>query len=109
MKPSTCVMCGLIAAAIAAVPASASAHFKLLEPGSWLFEDNRGDPQWAGLWFAKSLSAHRRRYERQLRSIGNGHCRRALNPISNSDRLSKRSSRRGRLASRQASVVPYAA
>jgi hypothetical protein len=27
---------------------SASAHFKLLEPASWLIEDNRGDPQKAG-------------------------------------------------------------
>jgi hypothetical protein len=48
VKPSTRVMFGVIAAATAALPASASAHFKLLEPASWLIEDDRGDPQWAG-------------------------------------------------------------
>ena len=31
-----------------AVPAAVHAHFKLLEPASWLIEDNRGDPQKAG-------------------------------------------------------------
>jgi hypothetical protein len=31
-----------------AVPAVMHAHFKLLEPASWLIEDNRGDPQKAG-------------------------------------------------------------
>jgi hypothetical protein len=31
-----------------AVPAVIHAHFKLLEPASWLIEDNRGDPQKAG-------------------------------------------------------------
>ena len=48
MKPSTRAMFGVIAAAIAAMPASTAAHFKLLEPASWLIEDDRGDPQWAG-------------------------------------------------------------
>lgn len=31
-----------------AVPAVIHAHFRLLEPASWLIEDNRGDPQKAG-------------------------------------------------------------
>ena len=31
-----------------AVPAVIHAHFNLLEPASWLIEDNRGDPQKAG-------------------------------------------------------------
>ena len=31
-----------------AVPAVIDAHFRLLEPASWLIEDNRGDPQKAG-------------------------------------------------------------
>jgi hypothetical protein len=31
-----------------AVPAVIHAHFTLLEPASWLIEDNRGDPQKAG-------------------------------------------------------------
>jgi hypothetical protein len=30
------------------VPGAAHAHFKLLEPGSWLMENERGDPQKAG-------------------------------------------------------------
>ena len=30
------------------VPAVTSAHFKLVEPASWLIEDDRGDPQKAG-------------------------------------------------------------
>lgn len=33
---------------IAALPTAVSAHFKLLEPTSWLIEDQRGDPQKAG-------------------------------------------------------------
>src|SRR5205809_3987679 len=33
---------------IAALPTAVSAHFKLLEPSSWLIEDQRGDPQKAG-------------------------------------------------------------
>jgi hypothetical protein len=36
---------GVIAAA---VPAAVDAHFKLMEPVSWLVEDTRGDPQKAG-------------------------------------------------------------
>jgi hypothetical protein len=36
------------AALLAAMPAVISAHFKLLEPASWLIEDARGDPQKAG-------------------------------------------------------------
>ena len=36
---------GVIAAAIMIWPGSMSAHFKLLEPASWLIEDDRGDPQ----------------------------------------------------------------
>ncbi|HXD18469.1 MAG TPA: SCE4755 family polysaccharide monooxygenase-like protein [Vicinamibacterales bacterium] len=39
----------LVAAGLTmAVPAGIHAHFKLLEPASWLIEDNRGDPQKAG-------------------------------------------------------------
>ena len=30
------------------VPAVAHAHFKLIEPASWIVEDDRGDPQKAG-------------------------------------------------------------
>src|SRR5438105_12143947 len=33
---------------VALVPAVTQAHFKLLEPASWLIEDERGDPQKAG-------------------------------------------------------------
>jgi hypothetical protein len=33
---------------IAVAPAAMQAHFKLLEPASWLVEDDRGDPQKAG-------------------------------------------------------------
>ena len=33
---------------VAAVPSAVSAHFKLLEPASWLIESDRGDPQKAG-------------------------------------------------------------
>jgi hypothetical protein len=38
----------LAVAIVAAVPASMSAHFKLLEPASWVTEDQRGDPQKLG-------------------------------------------------------------
>src|SRR5471032_213602 len=42
-KPSAGI---LIACALAAMPAVAQAHFKLLEPASWIVEDARlGDPQ----------------------------------------------------------------
>lgn len=30
---------------LAAVPAAIQAHFKLVEPASWIIEDDRGDPQ----------------------------------------------------------------
>jgi hypothetical protein len=33
---------------LASAPAAVSAHFKLLEPASWLIENDRGDPQKAG-------------------------------------------------------------
>jgi len=33
---------------LAAVPTAVNAHFRLLEPASWLIEDARGDPQKAG-------------------------------------------------------------
>jgi hypothetical protein len=33
---------------VAVVPAVTHAHFKLLEPASWLIEDDRGDPQKSG-------------------------------------------------------------
>src|SRR5262249_8227010 len=39
----------LLAVAIVALAAQTTlAHFKLLEPSSWLIEDDRGDPQKAG-------------------------------------------------------------
>ena len=36
------------AALLAVAPAVTQAHFKLVEPASWLVEDERGDPQKAG-------------------------------------------------------------
>ena len=33
---------------LAGVPAVTHAHFKLVEPASWIIEDDRGDPQKAG-------------------------------------------------------------
>ena len=41
---------GALASAIllAGVPAVTHAHFKLVEPASWIIEDDRGDPQKAG-------------------------------------------------------------
>ena len=40
---------GLVSAILVGlVPAVTQAHFKLVEPASWLIEDNRGDPQKAG-------------------------------------------------------------
>src|SRR5437879_4487653 len=33
---------------LTAVPTAVNAHFRLLEPASWLIEDTRGDPQKAG-------------------------------------------------------------
>jgi len=38
----------VVAALAVAVQSAASAHFKLLEPASWLIENNRGDPQKSG-------------------------------------------------------------
>jgi len=38
----------LVAAILAIVARNAAAHFRLLEPASWLIEDNRGDPQKSG-------------------------------------------------------------
>jgi len=38
----------LVLAGVLAAPMIASAHFKLVEPASWLVEDGRGDPQKAG-------------------------------------------------------------
>ena len=38
----------LVAALVAAIPVSTYAHFKLLEPASWIVESERGDPQKAG-------------------------------------------------------------
>ena len=45
MKPFAGVA---VAAAVLAAPIVAQAHFKLLEPASWIVEDQRGDPQKAG-------------------------------------------------------------
>src|SRR5438034_551674 len=38
----------IIAGVLAVLPAVTQAHFKLVEPASWLVEDDRGDPQKAG-------------------------------------------------------------
>jgi hypothetical protein len=38
----------VVAALAVAAQRNTSAHFKLLEPASWLVEDNRGDPQKTG-------------------------------------------------------------
>ena len=35
----------VLAVCLAAVPAVTHAHFKLVEPASWILEDDRGDPQ----------------------------------------------------------------
>jgi hypothetical protein len=46
---NTTVRLALVSAVLIAVaPAATHAHFKLLEPASWLVEDERGDPQKAG-------------------------------------------------------------
>ncbi|HYM25408.1 MAG TPA: hypothetical protein VEU08_19455, partial [Vicinamibacterales bacterium] len=37
-----------LAAALATVPAVTQAHFKLMEPASWIVENDLGDPQKAG-------------------------------------------------------------
>ena len=37
-----------VALVLAAAPVAMQAHFKLVEPASWLIEDDRGDPQKAG-------------------------------------------------------------
>ena len=47
MKTFTRLLLGFVVAATAA-PAVTYAHFKLLEPASWLVEDQRGDPQKSG-------------------------------------------------------------
>jgi hypothetical protein len=47
MKSSTRTLL-VFAALVTIVPAVAHAHFKLLEPTSWLIESDRGDPQKAG-------------------------------------------------------------
>lgn len=38
----------VVAGVLAALPVVTQAHFKLVEPASWLIEDDRGDPQKAG-------------------------------------------------------------
>jgi len=38
----------LLAGLIAIVPVTATAHFRLIEPASWLVESDRGDPQKTG-------------------------------------------------------------
>ena len=47
MKATARFLCTL-AALSACVPSAVYAHFRLLEPASWLVEDQRGDPQKAG-------------------------------------------------------------
>jgi hypothetical protein len=41
-------MVSVFALLVAIVPAAAHAHFKLVEPASWIIENERGDPQKAG-------------------------------------------------------------
>jgi hypothetical protein len=41
----TRIASALVVAALLAVPAVVDAHFKLLEPASWIVENERGDPQ----------------------------------------------------------------
>jgi hypothetical protein len=38
----------VLVALVTAVPTATYAHFKLLEPASWILEDDRGDPQKSG-------------------------------------------------------------
>lgn len=45
MTKSIRVLLAAATASVAVVPASVQAHFKLLEPASWIAEDQRGDPQ----------------------------------------------------------------
>jgi hypothetical protein len=47
MKSSTRTLL-VFAALVGIVPTMAHAHFKLMEPASWLIENERGDPQKAG-------------------------------------------------------------
>ena len=47
-RPLTGLAAATVMALVAAWPAAPAAHFKLLEPASWLVEDDRGDPQKAG-------------------------------------------------------------
>jgi hypothetical protein len=47
MKLSTSLT-AVATALVVVLPVVAHAHFKLLEPASWLVEDSRGDPQKAG-------------------------------------------------------------
>jgi hypothetical protein len=45
MRNSVRVILGLVVAGAVASPAVTQAHFKLLEPASWIVESERGDPQ----------------------------------------------------------------
>lgn len=45
MKQPVHVLFAVAVATIAAAPVAVQAHFKLLEPASWIVEDQRGDPQ----------------------------------------------------------------
>lgn len=45
MKQSARFLSALVVAAAVAAPAVVQAHFKLLEPASWIVENERGDPQ----------------------------------------------------------------
>ena len=47
MKDSWCFLCALIVA-LTTLTASTDAHFRLLEPASWITSDERGDPQKVG-------------------------------------------------------------
>ena len=47
MSPSTRLALAS-AVLLAGVPAVTHAHFKLVEPASWIVEDDRGDPQKGG-------------------------------------------------------------
>jgi hypothetical protein len=48
IPPDPLLVAFALAVGVSAVPAAVSAHFKLVEPASWLIENERGDPQKAG-------------------------------------------------------------
>lgn len=45
MRQAARFSCAIVVALVTATPALVQAHFKLLEPASWIVESERGDPQ----------------------------------------------------------------